>query len=170
MVLIPSSQSSAFPASPRLPSLTMVHGSLTTAFVSALLAATAFASPIERDTFVKVPIKKVARGSPSAASVVAHDQARLSAVNLKSSKGSSASSSGKVENDVFSYIAPIQVGSQTFNVSDVIVLDSRPELTRCCSSLSTRAPATPGLVRTPSSRLAQPARGEIEMDWPEHGD
>jgi hypothetical protein len=107
----------------------MVHFSLTTAFVSALLAATAFASPIERDTFVKVPIKKVARGKPSAASVVAHDQARLSAVNLKSSKGSSGSS-GKVENDVFSYIAPIKVGSQTFNVSDVIFPNGRLVLTR----------------------------------------
>jgi hypothetical protein len=94
----------------------MVHFSLTTAFVATLLAATAFAGPIERENFVKVPIKKVARGTPNAASVVRHDQARLAAANLKSSKGGS-SSSGTVENDVFSYIAPVQVGSQTFNVS-----------------------------------------------------
>jgi hypothetical protein len=141
----------------------MVRLSLTTAFVSSLLAATALAGPIERENFVKVPLKKVARGTPSATSVVRHDQARLAAANLKSSKGGS-SSSGTVENDVFSYIAPVQVGSQTFDVSCGGQCSEVDELIHFGSSLLILARATLGLGRTPSSRPARRARGERVHD------
>jgi hypothetical protein len=74
----------------------MVRLSLTSAFVASLLAVTAFASPIERETFVKVPVKTVSVGTPSGSSLVAHGQARISKINK------AAASSGVVDNDVVS--------------------------------------------------------------------
>jgi hypothetical protein len=66
----------------------MVRVSLTTAFVSTLLA-TAFASPVERDSFVAtVPLKRVAPAGRTSKDVVAHGASRLAKVNkLATSSG-----------------------------------------------------------------------------------
>jgi len=88
----------------------MVRLSITAAFVASLLV-TAFATPVERETFVKVPLKKV--GSASAKSLLSKDLRRLAGHN---GVPTPLASSGTVENDLVSYTAPLKVGSQTFDL------------------------------------------------------
>jgi hypothetical protein len=92
----------------------MVRVALSTAFVATLVLS-AFATPIERESFVTVPLKKV--GSASAKALVSKDLRRLDNINAGGRKASPlASGSGTVENDLVSYIAPVKVGSQTFDL------------------------------------------------------
>jgi hypothetical protein len=83
----------------------MVRVALSTAFVTSLVLS-AFATPIERESFVTIPIKKVSN-IKSAKDLLEKDLRRYSAA---------AASSGTVTNALDSYIAPVKVGSQTFNL------------------------------------------------------
>jgi streptogramin lyase len=81
----------------------MVRLALTTAFVASI-ALRAIAVPAQ--TIHTVPLKKVSKVT-SAKSLLEKDLRRFKA---------DAVGSGAVENNVDSYIAPIKVGSQTFNL------------------------------------------------------
>jgi hypothetical protein len=92
----------------------MVRVALSTAFVASLVLS-AFATPIERESFVTIPVKKV--GSATAKGLVEKDLRRLDNVNSGGRKASpAATGSGTVTNEDVTYVAAVTVGSQTFSL------------------------------------------------------
>jgi hypothetical protein len=92
----------------------MVRVALSTAFVASLVLS-AFATPIERESFVTVPIKKVGAVA-SAKELVSKDLRRLDNINSGRKASPEATGSGTITNEVVTYIAPVTVGTQTFDL------------------------------------------------------
>jgi hypothetical protein len=106
------SNSLSSPASPARPFI-MIHARFTITLVASLaLAALATPTP----PFKTVPLKKVGKIT-STRSLLEKD--------LRRYNSAPASSSGAVENDLVSYIAPVKVGSQTFD----LIVDTGSALT-----------------------------------------
>jgi hypothetical protein len=91
----------------------MVRLTLSTAFVASL-ALSVFATPVERASFVTVPLKKV--GSATAKALVENDLRRLANINSRRKLSSDETGSGSITNVLVSYLAPVEVGGQTYGL------------------------------------------------------
>ncbi|KAF7293284.1 Aspartic protease [Mycena chlorophos] len=101
---------------PQLPSLTMVRIALSAAFVAAVIGLASSLS-IDARAPVHASVKKISTVTDSK-NIVAHDAARLNGYFKKNSKPLEARQTGSSSaiNEIFSYIAEVVVGSQTFDL------------------------------------------------------